>query len=186
MNHTKRPLFYLMGASGAGKDSLIAYARQRLDGLSSTVFAHRYITRPPSAEGENHIYLSPAEFEQRWRVGCFAMHWDSHGYRYGIGIEIDCWLDLGLTVLVSGSRGHLPQARQRYPDLRAVLVKVSPERLGERLRRRGRESADEIAERMRRAGAFGESLREVPDLIILDNDGPLEEAGTCLLKLLRD
>lgn len=184
MNTTNSKLYYLIGASGAGKDSLIAYARQHLQGQYPVIFAHRYITRLPDADGENHIYLSPAEFAQRLRAGCFAMHWDSHSYRYGIGIEIDQWRALGLNVVVNGSRGYLPQARQRYPDLQPVLITVSPERLGERLRQRGRESAAEIAERMRRAGEFVEQLRETPGLLTVNNDGPLAEAGEHLVKLL--
>jgi ribose 1,5-bisphosphokinase len=185
MKATGGRLFYLMGASGAGKDSLIAYARRGLQGRSSALFAHRYITRLSDADGENHVYLSPEEFEQRLRAGCFALHWDSHGYRYGIGLEIEQWLTLGLKVVVNGSRGYLPQARQRYPDLQAVLIQVSPERLGERLRRRGRESAAEIAERMRRAGDFVEQMRNTPDLMTIDNDGSLEDAGHHLVALLR-
>ncbi len=81
-------LFYLIGASGSGKDSLMDYARQRLQNRP-LLFAHRYITRPSDFNGENHIALSEEEFFQRLHSGLFAMHWHSHGYHYGIGIEID-------------------------------------------------------------------------------------------------
>ncbi len=53
-------LFYVVGASGAGKDSLIEYARNALGSRDAVVFAHRYITRPPTARGENHVALSAA------------------------------------------------------------------------------------------------------------------------------
>ena len=53
-------LFYVVGASGAGKDSLLAYARAALGGGTPVFFAHRYITRPAEAGGENHVALSKA------------------------------------------------------------------------------------------------------------------------------
>ena len=44
-------LFYLVGASGSGKDSLLGYARGKLAGAPDVLFAHRYITRPADAGG---------------------------------------------------------------------------------------------------------------------------------------
>ena len=62
------PLVYVMGPSGAGKDTLLRAARARLEG-GDVFFAHRYITRDPVPGDENFIALSPAEFEARtWKV----------------------------------------------------------------------------------------------------------------------
>lgn len=55
-------IFYVIGASGAGKDSLIAYARRVLNGDEGVLFAHRYITRLLDGNSENFIALSTAEF----------------------------------------------------------------------------------------------------------------------------
>ena len=56
-------LIWLMGPSGAGKDSLLAALRQREH--PQLLVAHRYITRPASAGSENHIALSEKEFFTR-------------------------------------------------------------------------------------------------------------------------
>ncbi len=58
-------LFYIIGASGVGKDSLMNYARQRINGSLPIVFAHRYITRAAKEGNENHVYVSPEEFRSR-------------------------------------------------------------------------------------------------------------------------
>lgn len=79
-------LFYVIGPSGSGKDSLMRYARASLAGDPSVVFAHRYITRPMELHGENHVALTETEFDARLAAGLFAMHWESHGLRYGIGL----------------------------------------------------------------------------------------------------
>ncbi len=175
-------LFYLVGASGAGKDTLLDYARRRLAGRAPLVFAHRYITRAPDAGGENHVALSPDEFANRRSRGLFAMHWHSHGEDYGVGIEIHQWLARGLDVVVNGSRMYLPRAADDYPELCPVLVRVSPAVLEARLRERGRERGAELEERLRRARAFGEVSH--PRLRLVDNDGPVAEGGERLVSLL--
>ena len=178
-------LFYLVGPSGSGKDSLISYARKRLKGDDAVVFAHRYITRPPQENGENHVPLSAKEFAQRLTKGFFAMHWQSHGFHYGIGVEIDLWLSKGCRVLVNGSRSYLPNAKDRYPDLKVILIDVSPAELKRRLEARGRETAEQIRARLERNRQLKKALiHNISDMIIIKNDGALETAGEMLVRHL--
>jgi ribose 1,5-bisphosphokinase len=175
-------LFYVIGPSGAGKDSVLSYARRRLGGDTAVAFAHRYITRPPDHGGENHVALSGQEFACRLGKGLFAMHWRSHGLCYGIGIEIDQWLAQGVDVVVNGSRGYLDEARAKYPRLRPLLITAPFPVLCERLAQRGREKSTEITKRLERAGKFCHISH--PGLITLDNSGPLHEAAEGFVQLL--
>lgn len=174
-------LFYVIGASGSGKDSLMRYGRERLAGDSSIVFAHRYITRPVELDGENHIALSESEFDARLEAGLFAMHWGSHGLRYGIGREINFWLAKGCNVVMNGSREYLASARLNYPALTAVLIEVSAETLAARLRARGRETEAQISGRLARARQFKHPGGVVASIM---NDGDLSEAGERFVQLL--
>jgi ribose 1,5-bisphosphokinase len=174
-------LFYVMGASGSGKDSLIFYARGRLAGRTDVAFAHRYITRPADPVGENHIALSESEFDARLAAGLFAMHWRSHGLRYAIGKEINLWLAKGCSVVMNGSRGYLEEARQKYPELTAVLITVQPQTLADRLALRGRETKTQVAERLERAEAFRRPLGSVE---VIENDGDLNDGGEQFLRVL--
>ncbi len=176
-------LFYVMGPSGAGKDSLLAHARSHLPADAPVAFAHRYITRAGNAGGENHVALSHDEFAVRAAHGCFCMAWDSHGHRYGIGVEVEAWRQNGLSVVVNGSREWLPTAAERFPDIIPVAVVVDPAVLRARLERRGRESAAEIEERLSRAAAFRVAH---PALVHIDNSGPLEHAGAAFVRLLTE
>lgn len=166
-----------MGASGVGKDALMQYARRSIDGSRSIVFAHRYITRPFEAGGENHIYLSPGEFALRKGRNLFALDWESHGFCYGIGREIDAWMADGLDVVVNGSREYLPIARERYPHLVAVLIEADPAVVRQRLEGRGRETQEEVERRLRRAPVTTNTL-------CIQNDSTLEEGGNALLSTL--
>lgn len=175
-------LFYLMGASGSGKDSLLRYARHHPLADAEVMFAHRYITRPVEAGGENHIALTEREFAKYRNKGCFVMHWQCHGLHYGIGFEVEHWLSKGLSVVMNGSRGYLDEAARRYRELRPILVRVSPDVLAERLRQRGRESDTQIAERLQRTQCL--RLPAHPRMTIIDNDKSLKDAGDQLVRLI--
>lgn len=175
-------LVYVMGPSGSGKDSLLHYVRSRLTAFDRAVVAHRYITRPVLSEGENHIALSDGEFDMRLKSGLLAMHWQAHGLRYGIGIEINHWLALGITVIVNGSREYFPQLQQRYPEVYPVCVQVEPETLRQRLTCRGREDAAHITERIVRNDAFQFRMEAGAQI---DNNGPLEKSGEHFLGLIQ-
>ena len=158
------------------------YARSRLGSEDRVVFAHRYITRPSDAGGENHIALSNEEFERRLDLGLFCMHWSSHGYQYGLGIEIVAWLDRGVNVVMNGSRNYLAEAHRVFPEIVPVMITVSTGVLRERLVARGRESESEIDKRIQRNLEI-----DVDDsqAIRVSNDGPLEESGEQFLSILR-
>jgi ribose 1,5-bisphosphokinase len=176
-------LIYIMGPSGSGKDSLMAEARLRLPAEAPVVFAHRYITRPADAGGENHVALNRAEFELRLANGLFALSWESHGFAYGIGREIDLWMEAGLSVVVNGSRGAMSAALKAYPELLPVLIDVPEHILRERLSARGREDGGEIEARLVRARM---AVVETPELVRFDNSGPLSERGQALARLIRE
>ena len=175
------PLVYVMGPSGAGKDSVMGRARALLPADAPVVFAHRYITRPAETSGENHIALNAAEFALRRTHGLFAFHWQAHGNDYGIGREVYAWRSAGLTVVVSGSREHFQKLGGLDDDTHPVLITAPPQRLAERLAARGREDADAAARRIGRGEAY-----EVTDprLVTIVNDGALEAAAKTFVSLL--
>ena len=173
-------LIWLMGASGAGKDSLLNGLRDQ--NVPELLVAHRYITRQASAGGENHIALSEDEFTRRHQHGLFALHWQAHGYRYGLGQEIDLWLQAGLHVVANGSRQHLPAALARYgARLLPVCVQVSPRVLRQRLENRGRESPAEIELRLARAARYPTADDHC---LTLNNDGNLLQSVGALRQLI--
>ncbi|CAK9885950.1 MAG: Ribose 1,5-bisphosphate phosphokinase PhnN [Candidatus Erwinia impunctatus] len=143
-------LIWLMGPSGSGKDSVL-FALRTLS-PDNLVVAHRYITRPAWQGTENYISLSEHEFFIREAHQFFSLSWFAHHHYYGIGKEIDLWLAAGVNVIVNGSRAHLRQAELRYNrSLIPVALTVSPDKLRQRLVRRGRENTEDISARLHRA-----------------------------------
>jgi ribose 1,5-bisphosphokinase len=176
--NARGPLAYVMGPSGAGKDTLLSGARAILD-PARFAFAHRYITRPPMPEDENFVSLAPAEFAARRAAGLFAFHWRARDVDYGIGIEIESWRARGLTVVVSGSRADwqsgAPQAAGAIP----VSIAAPARLLAERLHARGRDA--DVDRRLDRAKEFEIAA---PDLIRIDNDGTVAEGIAKLVAAL--
>lgn len=175
-------LIYLMGPSGAGKDSLLDAVRECL-AVRGCVVARRVITRSGEALGEDALALSAEAFADCERAGDFAMSWRANGLAYGIPKQIDDWLAAGQDVLVNGSRAYLPQARRRYPGLVGVLLMVEQNVLRQRLQTRGRETPAQIDARLHRSTLFPAAVADEA-LLRLDNSGDLSQAVDSLLGLL--
>jgi len=176
-------LFYIIGGSGAGKDSLIDYAKKHISENAPIEFVRRYITRPSNAGGENHLALTEEEFLQYKDNDHFVMDWFSHNMHYGIGTEINCWLSKNISVVMNGSRAYLSEAASKFPDIVPVLISVDPLILSERLFSRGRESYEEIQKRINQAVKLESSVAHA-NLITVENNTSLEEAGEELLNII--
>ncbi|MDM9593079.1 phosphonate metabolism protein/1,5-bisphosphokinase (PRPP-forming) PhnN [Pseudomonas guariconensis] len=174
-------LIFLIGPSGSGKDSLIDAARVHL--LENGVeVARRVITRSAESRGEAALSVSPEVFEQMCEDGEFAMHWQANGLQYGIPVQVNEWLSSGRHVLVNGSRGYLPEARRRYPNLLAIRLEVAPQVLRERLLTRGREAVEQVEQRLARSALL--QAGDDPDVHVLDNSTSLADTVKALLRLL--
>ncbi len=144
----KGRLFFVVGPSGAGKDTLIAGA---VAADPSLIWARRCITRPEYAGGEPFEGLSEAEFQRRLELGDFALHWAAHGLHYGVPYPSLAPWNAGQDVLLNGSRGAIAQARAVFADLRIIVITAPDDILAQRLAARGRESAGDIVQRLERA-----------------------------------
>ena len=177
-------LVYLIGPSGSGKDSLLSAAAGPLAAMGARI-ATRVITRPTGSIGEEQaIGLGIEAFRERSERGEFALCWHANQLSYAIPREIDDWLAEGRTVLVNGSRGHLQEARRRYPTLLPILLHVEEAVLRQRLLHRGRENPQQVEARLQRSRQMQSELAAEPDLHLLDNSGALEASVSRLLALI--
>lgn len=166
----------LAGPSGAGKDSLLDRVRPDLAGDGRFHFARRTITRPVQPGGEAHETVSAEEFQRLGEADAFILTWQAHGLRYGIR-RSEAPQDR--LVVISVSRTVLHEAGRMRP-LRVVEVTAPRELLAERLARRGRETADQIAARLDREMSLPAGL----DVITIRNDSSIEEGASRLRHVL--
>jgi len=175
----------IVGPSGVGKDTLIAYAKARLcaDERTPVHFVRRVITRAADGSTEDHDSLSPEAFEHARADGAFSLSWDAHGLQYGLPESVDRQIAAGHTVVANLSRAVLPALKVRYRHVLVVAITASAETLAKRLMARGRESADEVSARLARATAGSQGVSGA--VTSITNDGPIEQAGEALVAAIR-
>jgi len=165
-------LVLVVGPSGAGKDTLIAIARDLIGANERVSFPRRIVTRESSA-AEIHDTMTVEEFDDAARGGAFAFWWPAHGLKYALSATIDDDLRRGVTVVCNVSRAAVARLRQVYA-CKVVLVDAPRDVRAQRLAARGRRADGDQAARLDRAGeAF------VPDLVIM-NVGDAQESGRVL------
>lgn len=145
-----RRLVYVIGPSGAGKDSVLQGLRDAWPQASTAHWARRTITRPAEAGGEVHEAVDAATFEQLRAAGAFALHWTAHGLGYGVRQAELAPLHERRWVFVNGSRAHLSPLLAQWPEATVVHITASPQVLARRLAARGRETEQDIAQRLAR------------------------------------
>jgi len=174
-------LVAVVGASGAGKDTLLRGARAALAGDGRFRFLRRDITRGPDPDGEDHRPVLPAEFAARRDGGDYALWWDAHGLGYGLpAAALDAALRAGAVAVGNLSRGALPDAARRFP-LRVLEVAAPPALLAARLAARGREDAVAVAARLAREAPLPPGLAAER----VENDGTPEAGIERMLRALR-
>lgn len=170
----------VVGKSGVGKDAVMTAARQHLEGMGPFCFPRRVITRPENAGGEDHISATEAGFLASAEAGHFILWWSAHGHHYGVPSTVADMIDTNAAVILNISRGAVQEARHRFERVAVIEVTARAETIEIRLKSRGRETENEIAERQART-AHPDWADGVPHHLI-NNDGSLEEAADAFVQ----
>jgi ribose 1,5-bisphosphokinase len=174
-------LILVVGPSGAGKDTLIAGAREACAGDMSVVFPRRTVTRAATS-AEEHDTASAENFRHAVAAGRFALWWDAHGHSYGIPASVDEDIRTARTVVCNVSRTIVDFARIRYASVTVVQVTAPPHVLAARLADRQRPSDGSLDARMRRLPAG-------PDIeadVVIHNTSRPEVGIRRMLNVIRD
>lgn len=173
-------LFYIIGASGVGKDALITEAMRLLQGARRYVQARRAITRP-AGSGEDHEPVDDVEFDARLAKGAFLHTWAAHGLRYGLPLSIVDDLHVGRNVIANGSRANVPAISDDVGRLVILEITAPREMLRDRILSRGRETSEEIEKRLTRTVP---SLPDNLEVVHVVNDSTIEEGAERLISAL--
>ena len=179
-----RGLIYMVGPSGVGKDSLLAWLAQRphMDFPIPLHIARRSITRPEDGGTEVHEAVSEQAFSDLEAMGGFAMHWAANDLRYGIRHAELAALEHGHRVLVNGSRAYVPQLRLNWPGASVLHIQAPADVVRQRLLARGREAGAELEARILRSQDLTVE-RSSGDMELMNADS-LDASGQQLLALL--
>lgn len=172
----------VVGPSGAGKDTLLAKAKIQLSDCPDFSFPKRLVTRECNPDLEDHVSITLAQFEQKERAGDFALSWRAHGNGYIIPREINQSVVSGRTVVFNASRSALSRALELYEKVGVVQVTVPSAILVERLQQRGRESVQEVIDRLERSTY---AMPSGVDFMTVVNDKSVQHGTEALIAAIR-
>ncbi len=172
-------LILVVGPSGAGKDTLIAAARDHYAHDPHFIFPKRTVTRPCESAIEVHDSVSEVEFQKISENGGFCLHWQAHGLQYGIPNSTARAIAEGRTVVVNVSRGAIEAAQARFHHVEVINVTAPREILMARLAARNRATDGGLTDRVNRD-------IELPGCAVVEivNDGPMQHSIAAFLDTL--
>lgn len=176
-------LFVLSAPSGTGKSTL---AHSLVESIRRLEFSVSYTTRPrreSEEDGQDYHFVTREQFEKLRAAGAFLECADVFGQLYGTALErtrqvLAQGRDLLLDIDVQGA-GQV--RRSAIPAVTIMLLPPDFQTLERRLRGRGSESQQELADRLAQAGreavefdkfdyvvvndALGETLLELQSIV---------------------
>ena len=165
--------FVVSGPSGAGKNTAINGLLARVPDLVYSVSHTTRGPRPGERDGVDYHFVSTADFDRMIGAEQFVEHVIYLGDQYGTSKrEMAQLAAKGLDIVLNiDAPGARTLRRDGVPGIALVFVFFAPpslDQLGERLRARGSESEEAIAERLRVASREIEALPIFDYLVIND------------------
>ena len=174
-------VFLIIGNSGAGKDTIIDEVLRRFPPHYKKLQVPKRVITRQSSDTEKFEPVDTETFYKLRESGEFILEWESYEHFYGIRREVQDWLDAGHPVLLNISRNVVQTAREKFPDVRVIFIRVPLDVTADRIIERGRESYKEVLNRVVRAQEHQDY--EGADFIV-DNVGNLEETSQKVLDYL--
>ena len=143
-------LYIVAAPSGAGKSSIVNAVLARDPKICLSISFTSRAPRPGERHAEHYHFVSKAEFEAMVAEGDFFEHALVHGDWKGTARQsVEPQLAAGMDVLLEIDWQGARQVRDKVPDAVSVFI-LPPSRtaLEQRMRSRGQDSDDVIAQRL--------------------------------------
>jgi guanylate kinase len=177
-------VFIISAPSGSGKSTLVGRLLASDPNLQFSVSYTTRRRRGREVAGENYIYVSRAEFEERVGKGEFLEHAEVFGSYYGTHQSVldrarTEGKDLILDIDVQGAR----QLKDRIPEAVSIFI-LAPSRdiLEQRLRARSEDAEETIERRLREAAEEIGRYRQYDYLVV---NHQVEESVATLSAIVR-
>lgn len=146
-------LYIVAAPSGAGKSSLVNAVLSRESGIALSISFTSRKARPGERHAQHYHFISKEEFETMIANGDFFEHALVHGdYKGTAKQSVEPQLAAGKDVLLEIDWQGARQVREKLPDAISIFIlPPSKEALETRMRNRGQDSEQVIAQRLANA-----------------------------------
>lgn len=171
MENKRGLLIVYTGASGVGKGTIMKELLEKNPNLRLSVSATTREPREGERDGREYYFVSEERFDRMIAEDGFLEHAEYVGNKYGTPKDaVFRMLDQGLDVILEIEVKGFLQVKKAYPD--CVTIFIAPpsfEELQARLRGRGTESDEVIAERLKTAEHELQS-QSLFDYVVINDD----------------
>ncbi len=180
-------VFVISGPSGAGKGTVIARVRERLDRVLTSVSATTRAPRPGEKDGREYHFLDREAFTAAVAAGDFLEWVEYSDNLYGtLCREVERKLAAGDDVILEIELVGARAVRAAMPQAIAVFIAPpSMAELAQRLRGRGTETAPSIARRLQRAETEVAAAQEFDHVVVNDDAGRAADEVAAIIEARR-
>jgi len=153
MSERRGKIFVVSAPSGAGKNTLINFLIEDVEGLVYSISATTRQPRPGEVDGTHYFFMAKEEFESKAANGEFAEWQQVHGNCYGTPRSfIESVVSSGRHIIMDIDVFGKKKFDAAYPEAVGILiVPPSMEKLGERLRARATDNEETVRLRLKNA-----------------------------------
>jgi len=165
-------MLVLSSPSGAGKTTLSKALLESDQNISLSISYTTRKPRPSEVDGRDYHFVSEGEFQDMVEQGAFLEHATVFGHRYATPVSaVEKMLESGMDVLFDVDWQGTQQLKRNAPDDLASIFILPPSirTLEARLTTRAEDSAEVVADRMRRARDEISHWREY-DYVVVNRD----------------
>ncbi|MDJ0515373.1 MAG: guanylate kinase [Trichodesmium sp. MO_231.B1] len=176
-------LIVLTGPSGVGKGTLLSSLLERHPELVLSISVTTRSPRQGEVEGKSYFFVDRDKFQQMIETEELLEWAEYAGNFYGTpSLRVIENIKQGKSVILEIELQGARQIQKTFPDaLRIFILPPSTAELERRLRKRGQDSQEAIAKRLKRATEELEAIGEFDIQLVNDN---LEDALQNLEKIL--
>ncbi len=184
MKNRKGILVVVSGFSGAGKGTLMKALMKKYDNYALSISKTSRLPREGEVNGREYFFSSKEAFEKEIKAEEFIEYASYCGNYYGtpkayVEERLESGKDVILEIEIQGAL----KVKEKFPKtLLLFVMPPSAKELESRLRGRGSETAEEISNRLKRAGEEADGI-EGYEYIVINDD--LEECVEDLHQIIQ-
>ena len=167
----KGNLLIISGPSGSGKGYIASKLIENYDNFSLSISATTRNIRPGEVDGVNYFYKTREEFENMIKNGELLEYAEFVGNYYGTPKQFVLdKINVGKNVLLEIEMQGALKVKELFPDALLIFIAVpSLDELKHRLKNRGRESDEDIENRIKQA-KVDISYADKYDYVVMNDD----------------